>query len=64
MKGKKITRKKSTQKKEIELIEKIKNLNSIGEKKLAEISKNQFLRTKHFYSHKKFSEELRKNIIY
>ena len=49
--------------KEIELIEKINNLKSIGEKKLAEISKNQFLKTKHFYSYKKFSEEIRKNII-
>ena len=49
--------------KEIELIEIMNYLESIGQNKLAEISNNQFLRTKYYYSYKKFSEEIRRNII-
>ncbi len=49
---------------EIELIDIINNLDSTEQKQLAEISINQFLRTKHYYSFKKFSEEIRRNLVF
>lgn len=47
---------------EIELIEIIENLNFKSHKELVELSNNQYLKTKRFYSFKNFSNEIRKTI--